>query len=216
MAVTTYVFDNFLYQALHTKNIDWDSDTIKMQLHTSTMALDATKIATWDFHNDLTNECAASGNYATGGSTLTGCAMTLVPSTSAPDWTAATAYTVGQYVAKVADNAHVYRCVTAGTSHGSTEPVWTTGQGSTQPSDNGVIWVESGRSYIKFVYTGGNSWASSTITARYAVVLDTTPGSTSTNPLIAVVDFGADVSTTNGTFTVGCDATYGLFQIPML
>ena len=165
---------------------------------------------------DLTNECAATGNYATGGSTLTGCSVTLVPSTSAPNWTAATAYLVGQYVAKVADNAHVYRCVTAGTSHGTTEPVWTTGQGSTQPTDGTVVWVESGRSYIMLSFSGGNSWANSTITARYAVLIDTTPGSSATNPLIAVIDFGAYVSTTNGTFTVTPDAVYGLIQIPML
>jgi len=216
MAVTTQIFHNFLYNSLHSKNIDFDSDTIKMQLHTSTMALDATKLATWDFHNDLTNECAASGNYATGGSTLTGCSVTLVESTAAPDWTAATAYELGMMVAKVADNAHIYRCIQAGTSHGTTEPVWTTGVGTVQPTDGTVIWAECGSAFIKLTFTGGNSWASSTITARYAVILDTTPGSTSTNPLIAVIDFGADVSTTNGTFTVTPDATYGLIQLPIL
>ena len=46
------------------------------------------------------------------------------------------------------------------------------------------------------------TWAASTITARYAVVYDSTPGTAATNPLLFYVDFGADVSSTGGTFTV--------------
>lgn len=46
------------------------------------------------------------------------------------------------------------------------------------------------------------SWATSTITARYAVIVDTAPGSASTSPLIGYIDFGADVSDTNGTFQI--------------
>lgn len=61
-------------------------------------------------------------------------------------------------------------------------------------------------------YTGGTnvfafdaadtSWSTSTLTARYAVIYDSTPGTAATNPLIAYVDFGADVSTTAGTFAI--------------
>jgi hypothetical protein len=50
------------------------------------------------------------------------------------------------------------------------------------------------------------SWASSTITARYAIIYDATPGTAATNPLIAYVDFGADVTSTAGTFTISWDA----------
>lgn len=50
------------------------------------------------------------------------------------------------------------------------------------------------------------SWATSTITARYAVIYDATPGSDATRPLICYIDFGADVSTTAGTFTITFDA----------
>lgn len=65
-------------------------------------------------------------------------------------------------------------------------------------------------------YTGGTntlafdaadvSWTSSTITARYAVIYDSTPGTDATRPLIMYVDFGADVSTTAGTLTLTWDA----------
>ncbi|AGP64930.1 Gp27 protein [Mycobacterium intracellulare subsp. yongonense 05-1390] len=50
------------------------------------------------------------------------------------------------------------------------------------------------------------SWSSSTLTARYAAIVDVTPGSASTNPLISYVDFGADVSDTNGTFQINWNA----------
>lgn len=51
-----------------------------------------------------------------------------------------------------------------------------------------------------------SAWTGSTITARYAVIYDSSPGTDATRPLIAYVDFGADVSTTAGTFTITWDA----------
>lgn len=50
------------------------------------------------------------------------------------------------------------------------------------------------------------TWAASTIVARYAVVYDRTPASDATRPLIAYVDFGANVVSTNGNFTLTWDA----------
>lgn len=50
------------------------------------------------------------------------------------------------------------------------------------------------------------SWPTSTLTARYAVVYDSTPATDATRPLIAYVDFGADVSSTAATFTLAWDA----------
>jgi hypothetical protein len=50
------------------------------------------------------------------------------------------------------------------------------------------------------------SWTTSTITARFAVVYKST-GTASTSPLIGWVDFGADVSTTAGTFQITWDPT---------
>lgn len=51
------------------------------------------------------------------------------------------------------------------------------------------------------------SWTTSTITARYAVIYDSTPASDATRPLIAYVDFGADVVSSGGTFQITWDAT---------
>lgn len=45
-------------------------------------------------------------------------------------------------------------------------------------------------------------WSSATFTARTAVVADTTPGTSATNPLISYVGFGSDQSVAAGTFTI--------------
>lgn len=50
------------------------------------------------------------------------------------------------------------------------------------------------------------SWSDSTITARYAVFYDDTPSTAETKPLISYVDFGENVSTTAGTFTITLDS----------
>jgi hypothetical protein len=57
--------------------------------------------------------------------------------------------------------------------------------------------------------TADASWAASTITARYAVVYDRTAG-TDAGKVLMYVDFGSDVATTNGTFTIQWAAA-GLF-----
>lgn len=56
------------------------------------------------------------------------------------------------------------------------------------------------------------SWATATITARYAVIYDATPGSDATRPLIGYVDFGADVVSTAGTFLITW-ASGGIFTL---
>jgi len=47
-------------------------------------------------------------------------------------------------------------------------------------------------------WTTDPSWAAATITARGALIYN----SSKTNKAVAVLDFGADISSTNGTFTV--------------
>jgi hypothetical protein len=51
------------------------------------------------------------------------------------------------------------------------------------------------------------TWASSTITARYAVIYNATPATDATRPLIGYVDFGSDQSSSNGNFTITWDST---------
>lgn len=55
------------------------------------------------------------------------------------------------------------------------------------------------------------TWSTSTITARYAVIYKST-GTASTSPLIGYVDFGADVISSAGNFTITWDAA-GIFTM---
>jgi len=55
-------------------------------------------------------------------------------------------------------------------------------------------------------------WASSTITARYAVVYDDAGASDAAKVLLGYVDFGSDQASSNGNFTLTWDAT-GIFRL---
>lgn len=60
------------------------------------------------------------------------------------------------------------------------------------------------------------SFTTATITARGALLYNTTPTHTYTNPVVAVLDFGADKSSTAGTFTIQfptADATNAIIRI---
>ena len=50
------------------------------------------------------------------------------------------------------------------------------------------------------------TWASSTITARYAVVYDDTPATAATKPVLGYLDFGSDQSSVSGNFTITWDS----------
>lgn len=56
------------------------------------------------------------------------------------------------------------------------------------------------------------TWASSTITARYAVIYSDAGASDATKVLLGYVDFGSDQASTSGNFTLTWDAT-GIFRI---
>jgi hypothetical protein len=165
-------------------------------------------LATWDYESDLTNEVGAGGEYATGGKAMTSVTVTLVDDAAAPAWVAATAYKVGQLVRPTSANGHVYRCIVAGASHAATEPTWPTDPGE-DIVDNAATWEEAGAAYIK-IDADDVVWADSTITAAYGVVVDKTPASAASNPLMVLIDFGGSKSSTDGDFQVTCDATYGL------
>jgi len=75
---------------------------------------------------------------------------------------------------------------------------YTTGGNSVTPTVPGTVDEANDRLDITLP---GTTWPASTITARYAVYYRDT-GSGATSPLIAIVDFGSDVISTSGTFTL--------------
>lgn len=72
-------------------------------------------------------------------------------------------------------------------------------------------WAIVGASNVVKFDADDVSWASSTITTRYAIIYKST-GVSSTSPLIAVIDFGSDKVSDGGTFLISFNAS-GIFTI---
>jgi hypothetical protein len=51
------------------------------------------------------------------------------------------------------------------------------------------------------------TWGAASVTARYAVLYDASPGSDATRPLIGWIDFGGDVTSTGADFTIAWNAS---------
>ena len=132
------LYGQFIQQSFN-KEIDWDSDTIKVALLTNTYTPDQ------DGHNyfdDFVSFEVTGTGYTSGGATL-------------------------------ANKTNTYNSAT------------------------NVIVLDA----------DDVTWASSTITARYAVIYDATPATNATRPLVGYVDFGSDQSSSNGNFTITWDST---------
>lgn len=78
-----------------------------------------------------------------------------------------------------------------------------TGTGYTSGGNTATVSValDTGNDRVN-ITLGGTTWPASTITARYAVYYKSRGGASSADELIAVIDFGSDVSTTSGTLTL--------------
>lgn len=198
MAVTAKWYQYGVYHVMN-GDVDFTADTVKIALLDNTYTYaDANQY--WDSGGTGvgTDEVTGTG-YTAGGITLANKAVTLVDSGSATAWAATTAYAVGDIVRKVADNGHIYRCISAGTSGGS-EPAWSTATG-VDVTDNTVTWEEAGSGFVKFDNTVEPEWTSSTITARYAVVYVTGTAGVA-DYVLGLIDFGQDESSSNGSFKI--------------
>ncbi len=91
MAVTVDWYNNY-FEATLAGDIDWDADTFKMALTTSSYTYDKTH----DFFNDITNEVSGTG-YTAGGDTMTSVTVTQDDTNNRatldfddPEWTTST------------------------------------------------------------------------------------------------------------------------------
>ncbi len=203
MAVTANVYANFFDKAA-SGLINYASDTINMALLTSSYT---PNLATHAVYTDLTNEVAAGGGYSTGGQAIGTKTHTVTAANSWTttngnftngSWAGTTAASAGNIVKAGTPNGYLYICTVAGTT-GSSAAVLNSGptiQGH-EVTDGSVTWSCLGES-ISVFSSAAVTWASSTITARYAVLYD----NAGTKPLLAVVNFGTDQSSSNGNFTV--------------
>lgn len=203
MAVLNSFYGNAIGKAFN-KEIDFDSDAIKAMLCTSTYTPD---LNAHIYKSSVTNEISGTG-YTAGGVTLSSCALTY---TAANSWGTSrantTAYAAGAIVRPATGNGFLYQASTGGTSGGSI-PTYPTVVGQTV-TDGSVVWTCVGRAILQFTGSG-ISWATATLTARYCVIYDGTPGSDATRPLIGLIDFGSDVVSTGGTYAITPDPN-GLF-----
>ena len=161
-------------------------------------------LATHDFWDDVVaNEISGTG-YTANGALLGSKTLTITAANSfATVHATSTAYTLGRIVRPSTGNGYLYRATVAGTSGGSA-PTWPTVVGQTV-TDGSVTWTNVGQVIIQWD-AADPSWAASTLTARYAVIYDRTPASDATRPLMGVIDFGSNQSTSNGTFAITFDA----------
>lgn len=183
-------------------NNDFLSDDVRLALVGTGYTPD---IAAHDFWNDVSaNEIGGTG-YTASGVALASKTMTVTAANSwGTTWAASTAYTAGRVVRPTTGNGYLYRSTGAGTSAAS-EPTWPTTIGATV-TDSGVTWTCVGRAIVQFD-AADVSWTSSTITnARYGVIYNRTPATDATRPLLGLLDFGSNQSTSNGTFAITFDA----------
>lgn len=153
------------------------------------------------------NELASGSGYTAGGAALSSISFAVTAANSWGDtWAASTTYAVGQVVIPASVNGYLYQNLTAGES-GSSHPTYPTTFGETV-SDSGCLWANVGSSISVFT-SGAVSWSSATLTAYYAAIYDSTPGSSSTDPLIALITFSGAVTSTGGTYAVDPDSNLG-------
>lgn len=140
----------------------------------------------------------------------------------------ATALLYGQFLMKAlnkevdwdSDTIYVALVTSSYTPNQDTDLYWSTVVGN---EVTGTGYVANGKLLTTTIgYTAGTNvikcsadnqtWSASTITARYAVIYDRTPGTDATRPLIGYVDFGSNQSSSSGNFTITWDSA-GIFTI---
>ena len=103
-------------------------------------------------------------------------------------------------------NGHLYRCIVAGVGRLGADLADRERQHRDRwHGDLGRI----GRG-VTVIDAADPSWSTATLTARMAVVYKST-GTASTSPLLCVIDFGADVSSTAATYQITLPAV-GIFN----
>jgi len=193
------------------KEIDWDTDTVRVTAHTSTYTPNA---ATHDYFNDATNELSTANGYTANGTTIGTKSVAIVAANSwAQTHAVSTAYVVGDIRKPSAGNGYVYRASVAGTSGGSA-PTWPTVIGTTV-ADGGVTWTCVGTNVVRLLGDAA-TWSAPFDAGpfRHLVIWVDTGGASSTDPLIGYISYGSDLTGGGGSYVVTPD-NGAWFNIPV-
>ena len=119
----------------------------------------------------------------------------------------------------VSDTIKVALCASGYSVNQQTDDFWNDASGSEVASGNGyttggATLSNKTSAVATLTYTFDNTvdttWSTSTITARYAVIYDSSPAGATAQPLVCYIDFGQDMSSSNGNFTISWNAS-GIF-----
>lgn len=196
MAASANIYANAFDQAF-SGSINWASDTIKMALLAASYTPNLTGHIHW---SDVSASEITGTGYTAGGVALASKTHTVTSGTLwGTAWGASTSYVQGAVVRPSTANGFVYYAEAGGTS-GSVAPTWPVIVGATV-TDGSVTWTCVGESITQWS-SGSPSWSASTLTAAYGVIYDAQTGTSTTEPLIALINFGGAVSSTNSTYTI--------------
>lgn len=196
MSASANVYANAIDQAF-AGNINWASHTIKVALMSSSYTPNLATDAFWS--NISANEITGTG-YTAGGATLATMTHTVTAANSfGTTWAASTAFAQGAVLRPPVGNGYLYFAEAGGTS-GATQPTWPTVIGATV-TDGSVTWSCLGESIVQFS-SASPSWTNSTLTASYGVIYDANTGTATTEPLIALINFGGSASSSAATFSI--------------
>lgn len=196
--------------SLLNKEADLDSDSLKATLHSATYT---PALGTDRYVSALSNELSTASGYTSGGATVTGSFALTAANSWATTWAASTAVTIGSVRRPTSGNGFVYRAVVAGTTSAS-QPTWPTVVGTTV-SDGGVTWLCIGSFLVVLDLTDATLWSSFSASGwRYLVISDRTPGTSATQPLICVFDFGSNQTGGGGNFDLSTPVE-GILTIPV-
>lgn len=185
-------------------NINYPSDTMKMALLTTSAA---PNLATWAHYSDVTNEVTGTG-YTAGGVALSSKTHVVTAANSwATTWAASTVFSAGAIIRPSSGNGFLYRTPNGGTS-ASSAPTFPTVLDESVTETGGLIWTCVG-SAITVWSSAAAVWNTATFTAQYGVIYDAQTGVASTSPLMGVINLGAGVPVSAGTFTFNPDPTLG-------
>jgi len=188
--------------ALLGRSISWTGDTLRIVLLSPVYGPNLDHDAVYSDVQPY--ELPTGSGYVAGGITISGAAVTTTPAASWPTvWAADSQYTAGQWVRPPLANGLIYEAAQGGTTQ-LTQPAWPTVVGGAVV-DGTVQWAAAGHGAVRCTFNTP-AWPNfSAGPVGYAALLDSTPGSPATDPLILLWTYPAPETGGGGLWTIAED-----------